>query len=78
MKHGAKSHSNTRKILNNNNVHTHTHARTHARTHAPTHPYIHSMQRKLHKWSTGVQHEAVLFTIPQSVFVHTVAKCSRS
>ena len=23
MKHGAKNHSNTRKILNNNNVHTH-------------------------------------------------------
>ena len=32
MKHGAKNRSNTRKILNNNNVHTH------ARTHAPTHP----------------------------------------
>ena len=26
MKHGAKNHSNTRKILNSNNVHTHTHA----------------------------------------------------
>ena len=36
MKHGAKNRSNTRKIFNNNNVHTHTHmhARTHARTHA--------------------------------------------
>ena len=30
MKHGAKNRSHTRKILNNNNVHTH--ARTHALT----------------------------------------------
>ena len=30
MKHGAKNRSNTRKILNNNNVHTHT--RTHPLT----------------------------------------------
>ena len=35
MKLGAKNLSDTRKILNNNNVHTH--ARTHARTHAHTH-----------------------------------------
>ena len=35
MKHGAKNRSNTRKILNNNNVHAHT--RTHARTHTHTH-----------------------------------------
>ena len=38
MKHGAKNRSNARKILNNNNVHTHTHARTHACMHPPTHP----------------------------------------
>ena len=39
MKHGTKNHSNARKILNNNNVHTYTHARTHAHTHThtPTH-----------------------------------------
>ena len=37
MKHGAKNRSNTRKILNNNNVHTH------ARTHAPTHPSTHTL-----------------------------------
>ena len=38
MKHGAKNRLNTKKILSNNNVHTHTrtHARTHARTHPPT------------------------------------------
>ena len=29
MKHGAKNRSNTRKILNNNNVHTRTHPPTH-------------------------------------------------
>ena len=34
MKHGNKNRSNTRKILNNSNVHTH--ARTHARTHTHT------------------------------------------
>ena len=28
MKYGAKNHSNTRKILNNNDVHTHTHTHT--------------------------------------------------
>ena len=39
MKHGAKNHSNTRKILSNNNVQTHTHARTHVRTNPPTHPH---------------------------------------
>ena len=32
MKHGAKNRSNTRKILNNNNVHTRTYARTHTHT----------------------------------------------
>ena len=32
MKHGTKNHSNTRKILNNNSVHTYTHARTHPPT----------------------------------------------
>ena len=32
MKHRDKNRSNTRKILNNNNVHTHTHARTHPPT----------------------------------------------
>ena len=37
MKHGAKSRSNTRKILNNNNVQTH--ARTHPPTNSPTHPH---------------------------------------
>ena len=37
MKHGAKNRSNTRKILINNNVHTH------ARTHAPTHPSTHTL-----------------------------------
>ena len=36
MKHGAKNRSDTRKICNNNNVHTRTHARTHAHTHPPT------------------------------------------
>ena len=40
MKHGAKNRSNTRKILNNNNVHTH--ACTHAPTHPPTHPHTHT------------------------------------
>ena len=35
MKHGAKNRSNTRKILNNSNVHTHTHM------HAPTHAHTH-------------------------------------
>ena len=35
MKHGAKNRSNTRKILNNNNVHIH--ARTLPPTHLPTH-----------------------------------------
>ena len=47
MKHGAKNRSNTRKVLNSNNVHTcmhaHTHACTHARTHAHTHPHIHTL-----------------------------------
>ena len=33
MKHGAKNRSNTRKILNNNNVHARTHARTHTQHH---------------------------------------------
>ena len=42
MKHGAKNRSNTRKIINNNNAHTHTH--THARTHARTHhPPTHTL-----------------------------------
>ena len=41
MKHGAKNRSNTRKILNNNNAHTHTHTHTHARTHARTHAHTH-------------------------------------
>ena len=36
MKHGAKNHSNTRNIFNNNNVSVHTHARTNARMHPPT------------------------------------------
>ena len=36
MKHGAKNRSNTRKILNNNNVYT-LHTGTHTRMHAPTH-----------------------------------------
>ena len=36
MKHGAKNHSNTRKILNNNNVHTCTHAPPNPRTHTHT------------------------------------------
>ena len=40
-KHGAKNRSNTRKILNNNNVHTH--ARTHAPPPPPTHPPTHSV-----------------------------------
>ena len=39
MKHGAKNRSNTRKILNNNNVHIHTHSHTHAHTHPPTHTH---------------------------------------
>ena len=38
MKHGAKNRSNTRKILNNNNVYIH--ACMHARIHAPTHTHI--------------------------------------
>ncbi len=44
MKHGAKNRSNTRKILNNNNVHTHarTHARSHPPTNSPTHPPTHT------------------------------------
>ena len=37
MKHGAKNRSNTRKIFNNNNVHTHT--RSHQLTHPPTHTH---------------------------------------
>jgi len=32
MKHGAKNRSETRKILNNNNIHTHTPPRTHPHT----------------------------------------------
>ena len=43
MRHGAKNRSNTRKILNNNNVYTHTHTHTHARTHARTHPPTHTL-----------------------------------
>ena len=39
MKHGNKNRSNTRKILNNSNVHTH--ARWHARAYPPPHTPTH-------------------------------------
>ena len=47
MKHGAKNHSNTREILNNNNVHTHPH------THAPTHPGVKEKKEGKEKFGGG-------------------------
>ena len=47
MKHGAKNRSNTRKILNNNNVHTH------ARMHTPTHSHTHTHTHTLFFWLTN-------------------------
>ena len=50
MKQGAKNRSNTRKILNNNNVHTH------ARTHARTQPHFDGIDRSVHDsvYNTGL------------------------
>ena len=46
MKHGNKNRSNTRKILNNSNVHTH--ARRHARAYPPApHTHTHSISLSL-------------------------------
>ena len=42
MKHGAKNCSYTRKILNNNNVHTHVHTHRHTCMHAPPSPPPHT------------------------------------
>ena len=55
MKHGAKNHSNTKEILNNNNVHTHTHTHTHthARMHAPTHPGVKEKKEGKEKFGGG-------------------------
>ena len=53
MKHGAKNRSNTRKILNNNNVDTRTHARTLARTYAHTHTHARTHTQTLFFWLTS-------------------------
>ena len=52
MKHGAKNHSNTRKILNNNNVNVHTHARMHPPAHTHTHTHTH-ITHSLFFWLTN-------------------------
>ncbi len=53
MKHGNKNRSNTRKILNNSNVHTH--ARRHARAYPPLPPYTHTHSISLTHTHTHTQ-----------------------
>ena len=74
MKHGAKNRSNTRKIVNNNDVHTHTHAHTHTHTH--THARMHAWGltstqtiRLIRDWEKGgmeVRGEERRFPAPSS------------